>query len=256
MRKIREIKIWKFFRWIFIIILIVLAGFFLMVGMFPSLQEEENEDIILHITPPVSPTPCFVISIPWWSTLEVNIGDGGLITKDPCAPPCFMNITPGMTTESEVYQILEERGITEWCEPRREDCNPYSIICRYIIVNFPEQGDTVSSILLSISQALEMKDIIQEYGPPDRVFTLVGEIPDALEFLDMWIYYDDILAEIRLETQKINENWYYRVSESTLVGSISYYDEEGYKNDILYIHASPWQGYGEYRGEWFPSVDP
>ncbi|MBA3074003.1 MAG: hypothetical protein FP831_10430, partial [Anaerolineae bacterium] len=40
----------------------------------------------------------------------LNIDDGGLLSKNPCTPPCFWNITPGITTEESAINILETMG--------------------------------------------------------------------------------------------------------------------------------------------------
>ena len=46
----------------------------------------------------------------------IDIGDGGFLSEEPCGPPCFWGIIPGETTEAEVAEILEQRGIYAACE--------------------------------------------------------------------------------------------------------------------------------------------
>ena len=233
--------------WVIIVLITMITGVFL-VDLTPSLNESASTENTIQETPIDRPTKIVVTS--WYLYPHVDIADGGFITKDPCGPPCFWNITPGKTTVSEVYEIIEEKGIAEWCEPY-----PHSIYCGSTFgLIFYEQGDIVSFIFLSPTQELVMRDIIDKWGTPDRVFTEVGELPDYPDSLDMWIFYDEILTGIRLETQSItDESWHYQVSESSIVDTIEYYDGEGYENNTLYRHASPWHGYGEYLGEWFPS---
>lgn len=233
--------------WAFLgITLIILIAGALLLRLLPSMNESASNEIAITKHPYNRPTQEIVT--PKYLLPDIDIGDGGLITKDPCGPPCFWNITPGVTTLAEVYQIIEEKGIMDACEIEEGDY----IDCRFVFtVYFSEKDDTVSMIDLNIQeQRLEMRDVINKMGPPNRVFTQRGEIPDALEFLDMLIYYDDITTEIRLETQDYEEGMgYYNVSETTIVIFIRYYDEEGYKNDNYYRHALPWHGYGEYLGE-------
>jgi hypothetical protein len=256
MKKNGEIKHKIKILWVFLgIILVILIAGTLLVGLVPSLNESADNEIAIP-EPPID-RPTQLVITPWYLLPNVDIGDGGLITKDPCAPPCFWNITPGITTLAEVYEIIEDKEITDACETLEDANEDFDYIsCGYAFeIAFFEKSDIVANLSLGPTQEIKMKDIIHELGPPDRVVTMMGEIPDALEFLDMWIYYDDILTEIRLETQDyVAGKGYYHVSETTIVDGIYYYEEEGYKNDIFYRHASQWQGYGEYLGE--PSPYP
>jgi hypothetical protein len=227
----KDQKFMQIIRWVFVSIFVVLIIGVLVIGFFRF----------------------------WYSISEINtpdIGDGGLITNDPCGPPCFWNITPGKTTIDEVFRVIEGKEITEECETVKDEDkdNDYFICGNSFMIVYSEKNKTISNISLYLTQEINMKVIINELGPPDRVFSKVGELPDYPDSLDMWIFYDEILTKLRLETQPIVDgNWYYQLSESTIVDTIEYYDEEGYENNTLYRFASIWQGFGEYLGEWFPS---
>src|SRR5437762_11446844 len=50
-----------------------------------------------------------------------DINDGGLISGDPCGPPCFWKIIPGVTTEDEVTRIFQARDLLQRCENIRNE---------------------------------------------------------------------------------------------------------------------------------------
>jgi hypothetical protein len=239
--------------WVFLIIIlmILIAGVLIWV-VIPSVNESSDNEIVITEPPLVRSSQIAVT--PQYPYPNINIGDGGLITKELCTPPCFWNITPGETSFAEVYQIIEDKEITESCESIGENGNFNDLYCGDgFLISFYKESDIVSNIFLRPTQEIKMKDIIHEWGPPDRVLTQLRELPNAWDYIYMWIFYDDILTRILLEIQDYEEgNDYYHVSETTIVDYIGYFDEESYKSDALYQHASPWQGYGEYFGEFFP----
>ena len=46
----------------------------------------------------------------------LSIEDGGLISKNPCGAPCFLGVTPGITTKPQIIEILHERNLYDLCK--------------------------------------------------------------------------------------------------------------------------------------------
>ena len=81
-----------------------LAGVFVQPTHTPTARPTKTPTIQPTSTPAPTPTP-----IGWPATAEaVLFGD------EPCAPPCWQGITPGVSTEEDVLRILEQLKTAGW----------------------------------------------------------------------------------------------------------------------------------------------
>lgn len=198
---------------------------------------------------PCSIVVCFLVAslvsctavIPTITTL--NIGDGGFLSGDPCGPPCFWGIVPGQTTEAEVVDILQERGIYEICEARvsKYEEGGKGIDCiLQIYINLNQGDDLVRSVYFAPSAPITVQEVIAKYGEPDGILVYPEGVPEHPR-ISLYIVYSSILSRLELPVQE----WPgYVVQPSTPVLSILY--------DLKYsdVQDSPffekWVGYGEY----------
>ena len=93
--------------------------------------------------------------------------DVSLVTGEPCAPPCWRHITPGVTTVSEAAGILTALG----ADPMQAGIEGIifgtdgEVCCQ---IN-SDDGETVSAILLQLAPKMLLGDLIAARGEPTFV---------------------------------------------------------------------------------------
>lgn len=105
----------------------------------------------------------------WLEDLH-GLGDGGLMAGEPCGPPCFLGITPGVSTVSEVIVFLEEHKILQWCEIESAEikCMQIDDFTSSLWFLFDDR-DTVSVIGFIPADQILLGDIVDTYGGPTRI---------------------------------------------------------------------------------------
>jgi hypothetical protein len=188
--------------------------------------------------------------IPGIGSGALEIGDGGFISGEPCGPPCFQDIIPGVTTEAEAMQILQTEGLCR--KYTRYDHEAASggrgIVCTSsdLEIAFQPGTDIVDAVGFRPSQTITVGDVIATYGEPDTV--LVAGRTHYYR-TSMILYYDSLKTDLSLPEQ---EGSRFEVALSTEVERILYSSTAGYMSyrpatDFL----QEWKGYGEYR-EYLP----
>ena len=181
---------------------------------------------------------------------DIDIGDGGLLSGQPCASPCTFGIHIGETQLDQVIPVLEHNGISRcWTEPNLS----WSLIsCGGNRLNV--QVDTHTSLVNGIwfhpSVPISLGDIIEKYGEPDYV-TIDQNVPGRIQLRFYWNSLRMLvpLPEISGET--------YPVRKITQVESINFLDENLYRisDKETEPYYKPWNGYGIYQPtEPFPSI--
>jgi len=171
----------------------------------------------------------------------LNIDDGGLLSKNPCTPPCFWNITPGITTEESAINILETMGDVSKCYhwDKVKNGTEKGIGCKNINIYFDDNA-IVSTITFTLSQEITVSEIIQNYGEPEAVIALPQDM-DVESPYNMTLLFLSKNMIIGLPEQDTN---YFDLEQTTLIHGASYYFKNVYEeNDIF---NQPWKGYGKY----------
>lgn len=174
-----------------------------------------------------------------------DLGDGGFLTGDPCAPPCSWNIRPGETNEAGAKEILQIMGIAEYCMPFNSEAESGTrgISCDSTFgVSFAEGSDIVASIGIKPSQQIAMADVIVVYGNPDAVLVTLQGTPEEKQQISMIVYYDSIFTRLVLPDQ---DGSLFEVGPTTPVENIGYSDANSFIFSPQY--SSPWIGYGQYE---------
>ena len=137
------------------------------------------------------------------------IGDGGILSDQSSGPPRFWDMTPGVTRESEVWDILTKRGVSQSCKNfdyrslpipggRGIDCAfppvSYSYFANFGI-GLEAQPDTITWISFTPSN-IYLRDVIKKYGEPSSVE--IYEEGEEHVFVDVTIFYDDISTVLYL----------------------------------------------------------
>lgn len=171
---------------------------------------------------------------------EIEVGDGGFLTGEPCGPPCFWGIVPGETTEAETVEILQERGIYGICETwdREREGGYRGINCgRDLVIGFERGSDLVTGVGFNPS-GIVVQDVVDKYGEPDGVMVSVLGV-HALDY-QLILAYPSMFTLVRLSLQ---DEAPYVLKPSTPVKNIAYdvvFDEEFSRG------WEEWHGYGEY----------
>jgi len=179
------------------------------------------------------------------ATPRLDIGDGGFLSGEPCGPPCFWEIVPGQTTEAEVIEILQRRGIYAICETWNSESEGArrGISCgSRLVISFEQGGDVVAGVGFSPSLSITVEDVIAKYGEPELVE--VGGLGVHVVDFQLTMAYPGILTWVRLPLQ---DELPYILEPSTGIRNISYAVDFG---DPHYYEDNPhwkeWYGYGEY----------
>lgn len=187
-------------------------------------------------TPSLIPSP----------TITNRFTEGGLLSKEPCAPPCFFGITPGFTTEEEARSIIEQKEMFENCEDFDTSSvggNSQGIRCNFFVVYFVDA--MVNDLAFYPADEMTLKEIIAEYGEPNRLFTYSSSTPDNPLYGDLSLCFEDLYMIIDTPST-IGE--VYRTSEETRVLAVSYLSsEDQYTRICSGLGGSQlWEGYGDY----------
>jgi hypothetical protein len=169
---------------------------------------------------------------------EPLIGDGGLISAQPCSWPCFFGIRVGETRLEQVIPILEENS-SFTC---KQD-NEMRIKCGHSVIIWVNQSTKiVDTIGFDPSESIFVHDVIEKYGQPDLVQATPSGIPEA-PMTTMLLFFDSIKMRVHLPAINGEE---YAVSYQTEVEWVTYLDDPLYLDLRANSYSQPWAGYDTY----------
>lgn len=185
--------------------------------------------------------------IPTTSTLDV--GDGGFLSEEPCGPPCFWGIIPGQTTEAEVTEILQERGVLEACYMidhedeggfRGMDCGSQ------VFIDFERGGNLVTGVGFKPTTTITVQDVVEKYEEPQGI--AVHALGVHVIDLQLVMAYPSMLTRVIFPTQRVSLPLQepYILEPSTPVDSIAYSIDGGEIPLVEDSYWEEWHGYGEY----------
>ena len=167
------------------------------------------------------------------------IGDGGLISGQPCEAPCFFGIIPGETSQDKAVYLLEEQGFHQ-CSQDSEN----NIVCNErILIGLNSSTSIVDGIGYVPDSTLSVEEIIAKYGNPDIITVTPSGIPEA-PATTVLLFFDRLNMRIRLpEVLEVD----YLVTNSSKVELITYFDGTHYSAQKDGMFSQPWIGYGAYK---------
>ena len=172
-----------------------------------------------------------------------NIGDGGLISEQPCGPPCLLGVKPGVSTADDVLVNLRSAGFGSLCQREGPGIGCPAIP---IFFFFGEDENTIKYINFSPAN-ITLSNVIEKYGPPTRwyVSSPIDDSGDTIASVTMELFYDEIFTIIQLEYQE--GSWVpYKATPESKVESVIY--RASIWDEGLYPGSS-WHGYGKYRNQ-------
>jgi hypothetical protein len=164
--------------------------------------------------------------------------DGGLLSQDPCGPPCYGGILPGTTSEQDAFAIANDSSFLGPCTLHDEPNQERFLSCANAILVVDRATSVVVQIGFKASQTTTLEELISLYGQPQYVHVGPVGVPES-PLTAMAVYFEDIEASVALEEQ---DGVGYAVLPSTLVTGIWYGPTREFPGWKL-----PWRGYGQYR---------
>jgi hypothetical protein len=116
---------------------------------------------------------------------QVENVDKGLMTGDPCGPPCWQGIEPG-DPKSQVLDLLEEISIVDDASIHSQ---PGETSWNNGYISWSED-ERVEKILYFLEYRLELQDLIAVRGEPDG-FTYVTPMHPGEEFGHLNLYWPE-----------------------------------------------------------------
>ena len=173
-----------------------------------------------------------------------NIGDGGFISKNPCGPPCFFGITPGITTDKDISYLLNVLpDVITNCKEYdfTSEGGKNGLICDYINITY--RNNIVDVIGFSLSKNITIQQVIDSYGNPDLVDIDIISLPDKPYTTGMILYFDRIQTILQPPDQKGRK---FTIDKDTRIIRIVYLTNNEYLETRGIEGHIPWRGYGTY----------
>lgn len=205
---------------------------------------------------------CSVIAISLLTSCGIH---GYSVLQDvSCSPPCWKEITPGVTTEKEVIDILSHEPDIDPNSIRKFSHSPYYRI-HYKFNSYVEEtggnifvkGETVVALDFSPQYGnLRFSDAIMKFGEPEYVLPLhfTGEY---IQLATLLLYPTQGVALFNIQLKYKGERA--QISPDQRVEGFFYFDPtlfdeimtDGiitrYPSEIIHEGMLPWKGYGEYE---------
>ncbi len=190
---------------------------------------------------------------------KITIGDGGLLSSSrSCAPPCFLGISPGVTKESQAWDILRSQGIDQSCKnwDNTSESGTRGIQCEFsgggpkgslgvISLGLDTKSDMIRFVGFTPSEVITIQDIIKKYGSPNWIAVWDEGTPEHIA-VDITIFYDNISTRLDLPQQ---DGSTYNLQPDAVIYSVSYLSLQEYKDYIELIkdRLHTWKDYGSYQ---------
>ena len=173
-----------------------------------------------------------------------DIGDGGLLSGIPCGSPCFLDITPGITTEDQARELLQSKGVNKNCKnfDKVDQGGTRGFVCESFIIILRNDSDIVTSIGFQPTVPITVRDLIEKIGEPSAILVTAVGLTDRYPItMSAVLYFDTIHTNVVLEEQVTGE---FNVQPTTPIVNIGYSDKESYELNSRY--SVNWSGYGVY----------
>jgi hypothetical protein len=170
-----------------------------------------------------------------------NKWDGGLLSSIPCNAPCFAGITPGLTTELQVMEIIKDNDYFQECELKDVRNQGRWISCKGLIININTDSQIVEGIGFMLLNNITLEEVVAKFGEPTTAWVAPDGIPE-FPYIVMILLFENTGVRVDIERQE-DIDGYYLLKPSDLITNIVYYIEE---NGGLGGYLQPWHGYGEY----------
>ncbi len=197
--------------------------------------------------------------------------DAGLLTGKPCKPPCWQNLTPGVSTTDDVERFLMNLDPKKW--PSREE-EVYKSSCRWMRISdkLGIKVNTLFDLYLDNGKltfigsrppvVIRLKEIVDRFGTPEYFQSVLAIGPDGQYYI-LEVYYPSQGLAFLLNPNQDKDVGY--IKSGMLVDFIEYFPpgdlqsyftakysceggQEGaaaYALEIIEKYIQPWSGFGK-----------
>jgi hypothetical protein len=193
--------------------------------------------------------------------------DKSFMTDIPCAPPCWQNLTPEMSTRTDVESFIKDLSPSEKETLAGSGVMPpslwdffgggrkmYSWTNRLEVARRIEvEHNRVVFIVVGIDFVLPLETVVAHFGTPEYIFTQVTYYHHAGMFYELEVYYphQGIVFRSVLDAQETGE-----VRPDMLADEVcffapgdleNYFKGAGYTSGYMDKHMrsiKPWPGFG------------
>ena len=178
------------------------------------------------------------------------LADTSLLSQDPCAPPCFQEITAGKTTFTDALDIVKKK--TDLFSNVQSQDNPKQAVwstkdgetCCQIVAN--DNTGIIDIILVRVKPTMTVSQVIAKYGPP-KYISAVDYTPDesalTLIFPDVglvtWIVPGDAKSSVTENTPVVAVLYLTAAKLSEQIDMAALQGWDGYKSYEIYKAATP-----------------
>ena len=188
-------------------------------------------------------------------SVELPIGDGGLLSGQPCESPCFFGVRLGETKLDQIIPLLSTHGLSPCLQPTKAPdwkgvvCNPDE---PRVVVGVREDTLIVNEIGYFPTISFSVADIIAKYGEPNRVQTYRTQDNSKtwprnsnIWVMNATLYWDSLAMEVSLPTTHDTGEHTYHIEGTTNALAIFFREEEDYMR-YSREEFEVWHGYDFY----------
>jgi len=125
--------------------------------------------------------------------LPPSTSDDSIVTQSPCAPPCWYNLTPGVSTRDDVSKVLHNTTfIPDWAiEEEQGQISWFWSLGHMGKFQIDDDGILISMEIIPNFQ-FPVERILDLYGEPDALTSrLDTPVEDGSFNLNLYFYYPD-----------------------------------------------------------------
>jgi hypothetical protein len=189
--------------------------------------------------------------------------DRSLLTRDPCEPPCWQGLTPGVSTQEEVLEYIAESdyvgdhyrephafGTTIWWQStlrgRGVDTSSF----------FATKSGTLAVMMIYLDYEVAVKDLLAKHGPPEKLWAQWSTGDSGVAFVNLYYPTQGFMTQLEVTPS----DGYHEVLPQTKVARVWYFPPgslEGLPSLRFFIPFPPreymdaeledWRGYGRIR---------
>jgi hypothetical protein len=177
---------------------------------------------------------------------------------DPCAPPCFDQITPGITTAAETAETLRKNSLAFDVQIDAESVAWYwagQSVANVALFNPNDPDKVIKNIRILFPTRLLFQEVLDVYGEPSHLI-LHNLIQHNGLYLNIWAIYASqgfalrtsigplkTLDEPLNDTLTFERGYFFIPGVAGIAEAIS----SSWTNDDIQRMLVPWQGFQDYR---------
>ena len=190
-----------------------------------------------------------ILLIIWVGYRELVAGGTvkGILTDEPCAPPCWQGITPGMVVEK--HTLLRKVRRLPGTSHTEAIGNSIRWFWRdwpgYNLIYIRENSDVVHNISLTVDFDLTVNEILTKYDTPKSIVVVGPTIPE--------VAYSNAILHYPVQgfycVVGVYPDYNPVLKPSSTVYEVTYFEPydsyEAWIADYEGLTPQPWPGYGE-----------